>query len=112
MGQRWQTRKGRTRGGRPFTKTSLYRLLTNVIYAGKVRYKDEVHDGEQPALIDADTFDRVQAHLHCHRPEVGAPSPNHFSSPLKGLLRCVPCDCAMTPARTTRKGSQRYRYYV
>jgi site-specific DNA recombinase len=31
---------------------------------------------------------------------------------LKGLLRCVPCDCAMTPAHTTRKGSQRYRYYV
>jgi hypothetical protein len=54
--------KGRTRGGRPFTKTSLYRLLTNVAYAGKVRYKDEVHPGEQPALIDADTFGRVLTH--------------------------------------------------
>src|SRR6185312_4269456 len=62
-GKRWQTRKGRTRGGAPFTKTSLYRLLTNVAYAGKVRYKDEVHPGEQPALIDADTFVRVQALL-------------------------------------------------
>jgi site-specific DNA recombinase len=112
VGKRWQTRKGRTRGGRPFTKTSLYRLLTNVVYAGKVRYKDEVHDGEQPALIDPDAFGRVQALLRCHGPEVGAPSPHRFSSLLKGLLRCVPCDCAMTPAHTTRKGSQRYRYYV
>src|SRR6185312_11453306 len=111
-GKRWQTRKGRTRGGAPFTKTSLYRLLTNVAYAGKVRYKDEVHPGEQPALIDADTFGRVQALLRCHGPEVGAPSPNRFSSLLKGLLRCVGCDCAMTPAHTTRKGSQRYRYYT
>ena len=25
---------------------SLYKLLTNVAYVGKVRYKDEVHDGE------------------------------------------------------------------
>src|SRR5262249_45969928 len=112
LGKRWQTRKGRTRGGRPFTKTSLYRLLTNVAYAGKVRYKDEVHDGEQPALIDPDTFGRVQALLRCHGPEVGAPSPHRFSSLLKGLLRCVPCDCAMTPAHTPRKGSRRYRYYV
>src|SRR6516162_766561 len=112
VGKRWQTRKGRLRGGRPFDKTSLYRLLSNVAYAGKVRYKDEVHDGEQPAIIDLDTFGRVQALLRCHGPEVGAPSPNRFSSLLKGLLRCVPCGCAMTPAHSTRKGSQRYRYYT
>jgi hypothetical protein len=41
VGKRWQTREGRPRGGRPFDKNSLYRLLTNVLYAGKVRYKDE-----------------------------------------------------------------------
>src|SRR5688572_27855994 len=34
--KRWQTRKGPERGGQPFTRTSLYRLLTNVVYAGKV----------------------------------------------------------------------------
>ena len=112
VGKRWQTRHGRQRGGRPFTKTSLYRLLTNVIYAGKVRYKDEIHDGEQPALIDADTFGRVQALLKSHGPEVGPPSVQRFTALLKGLLRCVTCDCAMTPAHTTRKGGLRYRYYT
>jgi site-specific DNA recombinase len=78
----------------------------------KRRYKDEVHPGEQPALLDADTFGRVQALLRCHGPMMGAPSSHRFSALLKGLLRCAPCDCAMTPAHTTRKGSQRYRYYV
>ncbi len=112
LSKSWQTRKSRTRAGRLFTKTSLYRLLTNVVYAGKVRYKDEVHPGEQPALIDADTFRHVQALLRSHGPVIGAPSLHRFSSLLMGLLRCVPCDCAMTPAHTTRKGSQRYRYYV
>jgi site-specific DNA recombinase len=111
-GKCWQTRHGRQRGGRPFDKTSLYRLLTNVVYAGKVRYKDEVHQGEQPALIDPDTFGRVQALLRCHGPDIGPPSINGFSSLLKGLLRCLPCDCAMTPAHSTRKGHQRYRYYT
>jgi site-specific DNA recombinase len=108
----WQTRHGRQRGGRPFTKTSLYRLLTNVIYTGQVRYKDETHDGEQPALIDADTFERVQALLKSHGPELGPPSLHRFTALLKGLLRCVCCDCAMTPAHTTRKGGLRYRYYT
>jgi site-specific DNA recombinase len=112
VGKCWQTRHGRCRGGRPFTKTSLYRLLTNVLYAGKVRYKDETHDGEQPALIDADVFQRVQALLKSHAPEVGPPSLHRFSALLKGLLHCVPCDCAMTPAHTTRKGGLRYRYYT
>jgi site-specific DNA recombinase len=112
VGKRWQTRKGRTRGGRPFTKTSLYRLLTNVLYAGKVRYKDEVHDGEQAALIDLDTFRRVQALLQSNGPEAGPPSVHRFTALLKGLIRCVCCDCAMTPAHTTRKGGLRYRYYT
>jgi site-specific DNA recombinase len=112
VGKRWQTRQGRTRGGRPFTKTSLYRLLTNVVYAGQVRYKDEIHPGEQPALIDPDTFGRVQALLRSHGPTVGPPSRHRFASLLKGLLRCLPCGCAMTPAHTTRQGRQRYRYYT
>jgi site-specific DNA recombinase len=112
VGKCWQTRHGRQRGGRPFTKTSLYRLLTNVLYAGQVRYKDEIHDGEQPALIDADTFARVQALLQSHGPEVGPPNRHRFPALLKGLLRCVACDCAMTPSHTTRKGGLRYRYYT
>jgi len=42
----WTTRKGTERGGKPFNKTSLHRLLTNVTYIGQVRYKDEIHNGE------------------------------------------------------------------
>src|SRR5207247_9665915 len=51
--KRWVTRKGRRRGGRPFTKPRLYELLTNVLYLGKVRHKHEVHDGEHPAIVPA-----------------------------------------------------------
>jgi site-specific DNA recombinase len=112
LNKRWQTRQGRMRGGRLFTKTSLHRLLINVAYLGQVRYKDEVHPGEQPALIDADTFQQVQALLHSHGPVLGPPSATPVTALLKGLLRCVPCGCAMTPAHTTRQGRKRYRYYT
>jgi len=59
--RRWRTKAGHQRGGLRFTKTNLYRLLTNVSYAGRVRYKTEVHAGEPTAIVDAETFERVQA---------------------------------------------------
>jgi site-specific DNA recombinase len=110
--KRWTTRQGRERGGIPFTKTRLHHLLTNVAYIGKVRYKDEVHDGEHPALVDAATWQRVQALLAHNGRSGGALVRSQFGALLKGLLRCVPCGCAMTPACTTRNRTKRYRYYV
>jgi site-specific DNA recombinase len=106
------TRKEQVRGGKPFTKTSLHKLLTNVTYIGKVRYKHELHDGEQKALIAPEVWQRVQVLLRRNGRNGGALVRNQFNALLKGLLRCVPCGCAMTPAHTTRNGSKRYRYYV
>jgi site-specific DNA recombinase len=112
VNKRWQTRKGRERGGMPFTKTNLHRLLTNVAYVGQVRYKDEIHAGEHPAIVDPGVFQRVQEALRRNGRTGGAPVRNQFGALLKGLLRCVPCGSAMTPSHTTKNGSKRYRYYV
>src|SRR5207237_1984331 len=112
VNKRWQTRKGHQRGGQPFTRTNLYRLLTNVAYLGKVRYKDEVHAGEQAALVDPVVFQQVQQLLRRHGPTRTAAVRTSIGALLRGLLRCAPCGCAMTPAHTTRHGSKRYRYYV
>jgi site-specific DNA recombinase len=46
-----------------FGKNALHQLLTNVAYAGKVRYKDEVHPGEHEAIIELSVFEQVQALL-------------------------------------------------
>ena len=111
VGKTWKTRKGPQREGKAFTRTSLYRLLTNVVYVGKVRYKQEVHDGEQPAIVDPGVFHKAQTLLARNGATGGAPVRNQFGALLKGLLRCVPCNCAMTPSHTS-KGSRRYRYYL
>jgi site-specific DNA recombinase len=90
VNKRWQTRKGRMTGGQRFTRTSLYRLLTNVAYIGKVRYKDEVHDGEHAAIVDPGIWQRVQALLERNGRTGGAPVRNKFGALLKGIMRCVP----------------------
>lgn len=110
--KRWQTRKGHERGGKPFDRTTLHRLLTNPAYIGKVHYKDEVHNGEHAAVVSPKVFHQVQSILHRNGSLHGAPVNNRYGALLKGLLRCVACDAAMIPSHTTRKKARRYRYYV
>ena len=47
----------------PFTRGPLAHLLRNRFYVGEVSFKGEVLTGEQPAIIDRDLFDAVQARL-------------------------------------------------
>jgi site-specific DNA recombinase len=110
--KRWTTRKGRARGGQPFTKTNLHRLLTNVLYIGQIKYKSEVHKGEHEPLINRDVWDRTQALLG--RGCAGTPAlrGDTGGALLRGLLRCQPCGCAMTPSFATKNKAVRYRYYV
>lgn len=108
----WTTRKGHERGGKTFTKTSLHKLLTNVTYTGKIKYKDEVHEGEHAAIVDRDLWQRVQLLLGRNGRTGGAAVRNKFGALLKGILRCVPCGCAMSPTHSTKNGTKRYRYYV
>jgi site-specific DNA recombinase len=111
-GKRWTTRKGHERGGKPFNKNSLFNLLTNVLYLGKTTLRKEVFDGEHPAIVDAEVFQRVQALLHRNGQSGGKHVRNRFGALLKGLLHCVPCGCAMVHTHTTKNGNKRYRYYV
>ncbi len=109
--KRWTTRKGKEAGGQSFDKHNLLRLLTNVVYRGMVRYKDEVHVGEHEAIIDEETFQRVQVMLRSHGRTGGMYVRNKTGALLKGLLRCAPCDKSMMFTYTT-KGNRRYRYYT
>src|SRR5207248_2483705 len=110
--KRWKARSGKECGGGAFDKTSLHRLLVNPLYAGKVRYKRELHAGEHTALVEPEVFDRVQALLKRNGRTGGAAVRNGFGAILKGLVRCAACGCAMTPSHSTKQRTRRYRYYV
>jgi site-specific DNA recombinase len=112
--KRWTTKKGEVRGGKRFTKESLYRLLTNVAYIGKVRYRQEIYEGEHPGIVNETLWHRVQDALRHNGRNGGTGSGvtrNKYGALLKGLLRCGPCGCGMMHTYTS-KGNRRYRYYV
>ncbi|GAA4440288.1 recombinase family protein [Bremerella cremea] len=108
----WKTRRGTERGGRRFDKGSLYALLTSVIYIGKVRYKNEIHDGEQDGIIDPETFAKVQKLLQKNGQSGGRAVRNKHNALLRGILRCGSCNCGMSHSYSQKKGSRLYRYYV
>ncbi|MCB9850826.1 MAG: recombinase family protein [Phycisphaerales bacterium] len=107
----WTTSKGKKRGGRPFDKGVIYHMLTNVLYIGKVRYKDQVFEGEHDAIIDEALFRRVGSQLQVNGRTGGAQIRNKYGALLKGLVRCKACGCAMSHHFCTSDG-KRYRYYV
>ncbi len=110
--KRWTNRKGNVAGGSPFDKHSLYNLLRNVLYVGRITYKDEVHDGEHPAIVEEEVFRRVQHLLKRNGATGGREVRNRFGALLRGLLHCAPCGCAMVHTQTVKHGTRRYRYYV
>src|SRR6056297_1749489 len=109
--KRWTTKRGKQKGGRPFNKNTLYSLLTNVTYLGKVRYQDEIYDGEHEAIIQPELFENVQKLLRRNHKTAGAQHRFQSGAILNGLLHCVPCGCGMTHSHT-KKGNRKYRYYV
>lgn len=109
--KQWTTHKETERGGRPFNKSSVYKILTNVVYIGQVRYKAEIHDGEHEAIVDAETFEQAQTLLKRNGRNGGKDVRNKQHSLLRGLLHCGVCDCGMSHSYS-KKGSKIYRYYV
>ena len=100
---------GRTIGGIPFTRGSLQYLLRNRFYIGEVVFKGDVLPGEQPAILDRDLFDAVQAKL---REQLN----NHTAARAKSespLIGRIYDDRGnrMSPSHVRKQGI-RYWYYI
>jgi len=111
VNKRRTTKKGKKLGGRPFDKATLYQLLTNPIYTGKTRYKDELHDGEHEPIIEQELFDKVHKQLNYNGRTGGAEVRNKYGALLRGLLRCKSCGTAMTHTFCGKNKRNFYRYY-
>ena len=60
--QRFAADGART-GGLPFRRGHLHCLLTNPLYAGRIRHQRRVYEGQHPSIIAPELWDAVQAQL-------------------------------------------------
>jgi site-specific DNA recombinase len=107
----WTTRAGQQRGNLSIDKCKLHAMLTNVLYVGQVRHKDEVFPGEHEAIVPEDLYKRVQSQLLKNRGAGNVELRNRHGALLRRLLYCKACGCAMVHTFANR-GSKRYRYYT
>ena len=98
-------------------KDAFYRMLRNIFYIGLIRvpaYKDDpeqIVKGQHKAIIDAETFDKVQNILsgkRKHEPKVSKTiDPDLY---LRKYIVCPICGHSITGATSTGKGGK-YKYY-
>ena len=93
---------------------AMQRLLRNPYYAGLIAYKrgtpdEQVFQGRHEALIDRDTFDRVQKRLDEKRLAGERPQVHHHY--LKGTVYCGDCGQRLSYGLSRSKNGQRYAYF-
>ena len=74
---------GPHKGGIPFRRGSLFHLLKNPIYRGKIVHKGQVYEGEHEAIVDEELWDAVQAQLN----EKAPPRKRPTNDPQQAMLR-------------------------
>jgi site-specific DNA recombinase len=100
----------RTRAGKRFSRNGLYLLLSNPIYAGRIRHRNTVYAGRHDAIIDETLFDTVQTRLAGQRIERKHRLDAKHPSLLAGLIYRHN-GARLIPSHANKKG-RRYRYYV
>ncbi len=101
---------GKVYGGVPFTRGRIYHLLSNPVYVGKIRHKENTYDGQHPAIIGREVWEAVQAKLADNAARAKRRETAAAPSPLAGKFTDETGD-KLTPSHAVRRG-RRHRYYI
>lgn len=94
---------------KPVTKTSIEKMLKNPYYAGVIRYNGIEYDGAHEALIDLETFNKVQNIIQSHHNGERTREHPHF---LKGLVYCWNCKSRMVVTHAKSHTGNVYPYFI
>lgn len=110
---RWLNDHGyRTKAGNLFTKNSLPRMLHNERYIGTYTYKDIIREENAiPAIIDRDTFDKVQGMLAKNK-RMPSHSWSYSDYILTDKLFCGHCGSPMVGKSGYGRHGGKYNYYA
>lgn len=97
----FRTKKWKRMGGRPLTKSMIYKIFTNPFYVGHLRHKQGIYKGSHEAMVVQEEFDFIQKVLE--RNDRERRKERYFSF-TGGLIKCGECDgCITTEHKINRK---------
>jgi len=100
----------RTTGGTNFSRGHLYSLLHNSLYAGKVKYNDELYEGQHEAIIDFELWQDVQNKLDTQAINRTRDYNQKQINLFRGII--FDEDDNLLKPNYTIKGGKKYRYYI
>jgi DNA invertase Pin-like site-specific DNA recombinase len=100
---------GTITGNVNFSRGHLHRVLGNPLYCGEIVHKGKRYPGQHEAIIDEETWNKVQELLTANRAGARYRKTSQHSSLLTGWLYDASGD-RYIPSHTSRK-RKRYRYY-
>jgi site-specific DNA recombinase len=103
-----RTRPTAKRPAKPLSRNGIYRILRDDYYIGVVTHKGVKREGRHEAIVDRDTFEKVQQILATHR-HSGDRTQKHFHY-LKGSIFCRHCGRRMVYGRHRGNGGV-YEYF-
>jgi site-specific DNA recombinase len=102
------------RRGNLLSKSTLFDLIKNRVYAGEFFHGGSFHIGSYEPLVTMDAWDAAQLGMGFKRASVRATMPPG-AFPYKGIMRCGLCDCSITAEAKTKKlsngATKTYIYY-
>jgi site-specific DNA recombinase len=101
-----------TKGRKPFTKQTLYKMLHNRMYLGEIVHKGQSFPGQHQAIVTQEQWDAVHALIATDGIERRRDTFGRQSEPV--LLRSLlytPDGERLAPSYTVKKGKT-YRYYT
>lgn len=103
--------KGYRFKGKPITGKTFDHYLTNTKYTGEFYFGDRLCTNMYPAIIDKDTFERVQKRLAENRYVLGGKESAKEPYLLTGKLFCGHCGTEMVAGGGKSKTGKKYYYY-
>lgn len=101
----------RNRNGKPFGHTALQVALQNEKYIGIQRFSDIVIEDACPALVDRETFDKVQERIKQNRRE-GGKNKAKMEYLLTGKAFCGYCGSTITGVSSKGRHNEPHYYYA
>jgi len=114
LGLRSRTRHaadGKESGGGAFDRGHIHHILSNPIYAGRIRHRDKVFEGQHPPIIDPVHWDAIQRQLQDGAAKSRSKATAKRRSLLCGKLFDETGD-RLTPSHSKTKTGIRLRYYI
>lgn len=106
----FRTKIRKKSGGRPLSRSGIYKIFTSMFYAGYIQYKDQLIEGKHPPMVNLDEFDKVQSILG----RDGKPRSKTHEFSFTGTIRCGECGCLITGTKKTKyvKAEDKMKDYV